>query len=313
MFNKSGAFTLSAILVFAVALTVAGCGGGEMEAEVAEEKSVLEGRGIYTGQIDSQSVEIEVHGEHRVFALGEGLDLRGVPDGSEVEFTYIEDEERPILQSIEALEVEVEVEVEVLQAEGVYIGQIDMNSVEIEVGGQPEAYALDEGLDVEGIEDGSKIKFTYRDDEARPILESIEVVEAPPEDENDMILTGEGTLIGLIDSRSVEVEIQRAFMLEESVDAAGIEDGSLVAFTFNETGQRAVIDWLEAVDEYMEGEVMHGTLVGQIDSQSVEIHYVQAFTLGETINIEEFDEGTEVIFTYSVDPHRPVLETLTER
>ena len=299
-------FSLLAIAVF----IITGCGGGEMEAEVAEERIVLEGRGIYIGQIDSQSVEIEIAGEPRAFALGDGIDLSGIPDGSEVAITYIEDEERPLLQSIEALGV---VEEEVIQGEGIYAGQIDMNSVEIEVDGEPAAYAIGEGLSVENIEDGSEIKFTYSEDEARPILKSIEVMESPQEDENDMVLTGEGTLIGLIDSRSVEIEIYRAFMLDEDVSVEGIEDGSLVAFTFNETGQRAVIDWIEAVDEYMEGEVMHGTLVGHIDSQSVEIRYVQAFTIGDTINIEEFDEGTEVIFTYSVGPHRPLLETLTER
>lgn len=299
-------FSLLAIAVF----IITGCGGGEMEAEVAEERTILEGRGIYIGQIDSQSVEIEMAGEPKVFALEGGIDLSGIPDGSEVAITYIEDEERPLLQSIEALGIEEE---KVGQGEGIYVGQIDMNSVEIEVNGEPAAYAIGEGLSVENIEDGSKIKFTYSEDEARPILRSIEVIEAPEEDETDMVLTGEGTLIGLIDSRSVEIEIYRAFMLDDDVDIEGIEDGSLVAFTFTETGQRAVIDWIEAVDEYMEGEVMHGTLVGHIDSQSVEIRYVQAFTIGDAINIEEFDEGTEVIFTYSVDPHRPLLETLAEK
>lgn len=311
MLNKYGGFgfTLTVSLFLIALLIIAGCGGGQMEAEVAEEKPVLDGRGVYIGQIDSQSIEIEVVGEPRVFALGEGVDLSDVSDGSEVEFTYIEDEERPLLQSIESLAVEEEV----IHAEGVYVGQIDTNSVEIEVDGQPGAYTLDEGLDIEDVEDGSRIKFSYRDGAARPTLESIEVIEAPTEDEYDMVITGEGILIGLIDSRSVEVEIQRAFMLSEDVSAEGIEDGSLVAFTFTETGQRAVIEWIEAVDQYMEGEVMHGTLVEQIDSQSVEIRYVQPFAIGEDVDISEIEEGTEVVFTYSVDPHRPVLESVTER
>ncbi len=297
------------LLVIAVFIFI-GCGDGEMEAEVAEEMTVLEERGIYIGQIDSQSVEIEIAGESRVFALGDGIDLIGIPDGSEVAITYLEDEERPMLQSIEALGIEEE---EVIQEEGLYVGQIDMNSVEIEVDGEPAAYAIGEGLSIEGIKDGSRVKFTYRKDEARPVLKSIEMIEAPEEDENDMVLTGEGTLIGLIDSQSVEIEINRAFMLDEGINVENAEDGSLVAFTFTETGQRAVIDWIEVVEEYMEGEVLHGTLVGHIDSQSVEIHYVQAFTIGDGIDIGEFAEGTDVIFTYSTDPHRPLLETLTER
>ncbi len=308
MLSKNWGLAFASLVIAVFIIT--GCGGGEMEAEVAEERTVFEGRGIYIGQIDSQSVEIEMAGETRAFAIGDGIDLSGIPDGSEVAITYIEDEERPLLQSIEVLGVE---EKEVIQGEGIYVGQIDMNSVEIEVNGEPAAYAIGEGLSVENIEDGSKIKFTYSEDAARPILKSIEVIKAPEEEEIDMVLAGEGTLIGLIDSRSVEIEVYRAFMLDEDVNIEGIEDGSLVAFTFTETGQRAVIDWIEAVDEYIEGEVMHGTLVGHIDSQSIEIRYVQAFTIGDAINIEEFDEGAEVIFTYSVDSHRPQLETLTER
>ncbi|MGM0651380.1 MAG: hypothetical protein ACQES4_01170 [Bacillota bacterium] len=310
MLNKSGGFgfTLTVIFFLVAILIIAGCGGGQMEADVAEEKTVLDGRGTYIGQIDSQSVEIEVAGEPKVFALGEGIDLSDLSDGSEVEFTYIDDKERPLLQSIEAIKVEAEV----IHAEGTYVGQIDTNSVEIEVDGQFRAYALNEGLDIEEIEDGSRIKFSYRD-EARPILESIEVIEAPIEDENDMVLTGEGTLIGLIDSRSVEIEIHRAFMLGEGVSAEGIEEGSLVAFTFTEAGQRAVIDWIEAVDQYMEGEVMHGTLAEHIDGQSVEIHYVQPFTIGEGIDIREIEEGTEIVFTYGVNLRRPVLKSVSER
>ena len=315
MLNKKWGLTcIFPLLVIAVFIIV-GCGGGDIEVEVDEEKTVLEGIGIYVGQVDSQSVEIEMAGEPRVFALGDGIDLSRIPDGSEVAITYIEDEERPLLQSIEALGVEEEEasEEELFQEEGIYVGQIDMNSVEIEVAGEPAAYTIGEGLSVENIVEGSKIRFTYSEDEARPVLKSIKVMEAPEENEADAVFTGEGTLIGLIDSRSVEIEIYRAFMLDEDVNVEEIEDGALVAFTFTETGQRAVIDWLEAVDEYMEGEIMHGTLVGHIDSQSIEIRYVQAFTISDTINIEEYEEGTEVIFTYRIDPHRPLLETLTER
>ena len=89
-----------------------------------------------------------------------------------------------------------------------------------------------------------------------------------------------------------------------------IENGSLVAFTYTESGLRAVINTLEAVDQPLEGEITHGNLIRQVDNQSVEIQYYQAFALGEGVSVEGIADGSEVIFTYRKGLHRPVLTSL---
>jgi len=236
MIKKTGFLISLVILALLIINSGTGCQTGEMDADVQQEQVILEEQGILTGQIDSQSVEIEIDGQPRAFVLAEGVSVADISDGSPVNFTYVEEEDRPVLYSIEA----VKIEEDILHGEGVYNGQIDSNSVEIETDGQPTAFALDEEVSVDDIEDGSKVAFTY-----------------------------------------------------------------------TETGHRAVIESIEAVDEPIEGEVMHGTLVGQIDAQSVEIRYFQTFTLGEDIEAEDIVDGAEIFFTYSVDNYRPVLKSVT--
>ncbi len=308
MFKKMGVVPVLTVLVMLFAFSGAGCQREELDAEVFEEQSILEGEGVLMGQIDSQSVEIEVDGQLRAFALEEGVSVSGISDGSAITFSYIEEEDRPVLLSIEA----VVTEGAILQGEGVYVGQIDSHSVEIEADGQPVAFALGEGVTADHVEYGALVAYIYREEGQRLVLNSIEVIEEPVAGGEDL-LTGEGFLVGLIDSRSVEIKINRAFMLAEEVEVDHIEDGSMVAFTFTETGQRAVIDSMDAVDEPMVGNVMHGTLVGQIDGQSVEIEYFQAFTLGEEAAVDEIPDGSEVVFTYRPDPSRPVLKSVAEK
>ncbi len=308
MLNKTGAlFVLAGVTLIILAFGFA-CQSEDMDAEVHEEYVVFEDQGILSGQIDSQSVEIEFNGRLKVFVLAEGVGVTGIPDGSKVHFTYTESEDRPVLHSIESLETEMES----IQGEGVYSGQIDSNSVEIEVDGRPTAFALDEALIVDHILEGSYVAYSYREEDQRLLLESIEVIEEPVSGGNGALI-GEGILVGLIDSRSVEIEINRAFMLDEGVFVDDIADGSMVAFTYTEKGQRAVIEMIDAVDEPLEGEVMHGTYIGQIDAQSVEISYFQAFALGEDVSVEDIDDGSEIVFTYQADSYRPILETVALR
>jgi len=306
MIKKTGFSISLVILALLIINSGTGCQIWEMDADVQQEQVILEEEGVLTGQIDSQSVEIEVDGQPRAFVLAEGVSVTDISDGSPVNFTYVEEEDRPVLYSIEA----VKIEEDILHGEGIYNGQIDSNSVEIETDGQPTAFALGEEVSVDDIEEGSFVAYTYREEDYRPVLKSIEAVEEPA-GEGDGILLGEGTMVGLTDSRSVEIDINRAFMLGEEVSVDDIEDGSKVAFTYTETGHRAVIESIEAVDEPIEGEVMHGTLVGQIDAQSVEIRYFQTFTLGEDIEAEDITDGAEIFFTYSIDNYRPVLKSVT--
>jgi hypothetical protein len=307
MSKKYGVILLAATLIVLIAVLGSGCRTADLEST---EELILDGEGVYIGQIDSQSVEIEVAGQPRAFEIGEGVGLAGIEDGTPVAFTYVEGETRPVLISIEAL-APLDEEV-VLQGVGFYTGQIDSHSVEIEVGNEFVAFGLGEGVSVAGISDGSRVAFTYIESEQRPVLLSIEVLDEPDESESG-VLTGEGILVGYIDARSVEIELNRAFALGDDVSVGNIEDGSLVVFSYTETGQRAILDSIEAVDEPMEGNLLHGTYIGQIDSQSVEIQYFKAFAIGEGTGIEEVSDGSEIVFTYREGPPRPELISVAPR
>ena len=302
MTNKSRIILTLILFVGGVVFLGSGCRTAELETG---KEQTLEGEGIFVGQIDSNSVEIEIDGQSVVFGFGDGVSVIGIGDGTAVVFSYIEEETRPILQSIEAIGTEDEV----LVGEGIYIGQIDSHSVEIEVEGQPEAFAIGEEISLEGLEYGSRIAFTYREEQYRLLLLTVQIIEEPLDGGIDN-LGGEGILEGQIDSQSVEIKRNRVFILGEKVSVENIENGSLVAFTYTESGLRAVINTLEAVDQPLEGEITHGNLIRQVDNQSVEIQYYQAFALGEGVSVEGIADGSEVIFTYRKGLHRPVLTSL---
>lgn len=302
MTNKTRVIITLILFVVGAAFLGAGCRIADLKTG---EEQILEGEGIFVGQIDSNSVEIEIDGQSVVFGFGDGVSVIGIGDGTAVVFSYIEEETRPILQSIEAIGTEDEV----LVGEGIYIGQIDSHSVEIEVEGQPEAFAIGEELSLEGLEYGSRIAFTYREEQYRLLLLTVQIIEEPLDGGIDN-LGGEGILEGQIDSQSVEIKRNRVFILGEKVSVENIENGSLVAFTYTESGLRAVINTLEAVDQPLEGEITHGNLIRQVDNQSVEIQYYQAFALGEGVSVEGIADGSEVIFTYRKGLHRPVLTSL---
>jgi hypothetical protein len=293
------------LLALVLLVLNAGC---QPDSPDLEEEVVLEGTGVLTGQIDSQSIAIDLEGELITFILQEGVSVTGIEDGSKVSFSYIEEEPAPLILSIVSLEEE-----ELIYEEmGTYLGQIDNHSVEISVDGQARAFEIGEKVSVDQLVSGSRVLFTYRDDDQRLILMTLKVIEEPVGDDNDE-LTGEGVLEGQIDAHSVEISIKRIFVLSDVVSAEEIEIGSLVAFGFTENGRKATIYSLEAVNEPLEGRIMHGILTGRPDDRTVEIEYHQAFGLDEGVSIEGIGDGAEVVYTYYQAEHRPVLTSIAEK
>ncbi len=301
------------IVTLTMVIGVSGCKPEPPPAGL-EDVQIFQAEGILVGQIDSQSVEIEVAGIPRAFRLEEGAVITGLAAGTRVGFTYVEPaantaensgDTRPLLLSIEA----VDFVPEVIELTGVFIGQIDSHSVEINVEGEARVFALGVSMTVDNLENGTEVFITFRQDGQRQLLISIEPTAGPVGDGN-ILLVGEGIMVGMIDAQSVEVMINRAFILDQGISAEGIADGSLVAFTYRESGLRAVIESIEAVDQPLEGEVMHGILVGQIDSLSIEIQYFQAFALGRGVSTEGIDDGSAVVFTYDEGDYRPVLKSI---
>lgn len=313
MINRKWIYIVFLIAALFLIITASGCRPDPITTGL-EEEQVYKTEGILVGQIDNHSVEIEIEGIPKAFRLDDGVSIAGLADGSRVEITYAEavtpeaeneGDQRPLLLSIES----VDVSPEVIEASGRYTGQIDNHSVEIEIEGRARVFALDGGLTVDELESGTEVFITYRQDGQRQLLLSIEPVAGPVGDGNEL-LVGEGVLTGLIDAQSVEIKINRAFVLDQGISIEGIADGSLVAFTFRESGPRAVIESIKAVDQPLVGEVMHGTLVGQIDGQSIEIEYFMAFALGSGVSVEGIADGAEVVFTYNKGEYRPVLTSI---
>jgi hypothetical protein len=301
------------ILALCLVITTSGCKPEPLATELDEE-IIYKTEGVLVGQVDNHSVEIAVEGIPKIFRLAEGLAIADLVDGSRVEITYVEadateveagGDQRPLLLSVEAIDLPPEIN----DLHGIYVGQIDSHSVEIEIEGKAQVFALGGNMRVDHLENGAEVFITFRREGQRQLLLSIEPVTGPGGDGNEL-LVGEGLLIGLIDAQSVEIMINRAFVLDQGVSVEGIDDGSLVAFRFMESGLRAVIESIEAVDQPLEGEVMHGTLVGQIDSQSIEIEYFQAFALGRGVSVDGIADGAEVVFTYTEGDHRPVLTSI---
>ena len=301
------------IVALFLIIIVSGCKPEPITTELEEEK-VYKTEGILVGQIDNHSVEILIEGIPKAFRLNDGMVITGITDGSRVEITYAEadtpeaehdGDQRPLLLSIKS----VDLPPEVIEVFGIYTGQIDSHSVEIKIEGEAKVFALDGGVIVDDLESGTEVFITYRQNGQRQFLLSIEPVTGPVGDGNHLLI-GEGLLTGLIDAQSVEIKINRAFILDQGVSIEGIADGSLVAFIFRESGLRAVIESIKAVDQPLVGEVMHGTLVGQIDGQSIEIEYFMAFALGSGVSVEGIADGAEVVFTYDKGEYRPVLTSI---
>ncbi len=193
---------------------------------------VQEGKGIFIGWIDSRSVEIKTGSEYRVFTISEKLSLEDVPDGSEIDFTYEEDEQGFRLLSVDVTEAEIPV----FRGEGVFVGRVDNQSVEIMIGNEERVFALEEGLNIDHIADGSSIIFDYLDSGPRPTLVSVNSAES--------VLAGEGIFVGQIDSHSVEIEINgsyTSFALGAETGIQDIPDGSEVTFTYRQDEHRPVL------------------------------------------------------------------------
>ncbi|MDW7738507.1 MAG: hypothetical protein SCJ97_00405 [Bacillota bacterium] len=301
MFKKISILGLLVFILIAGSF-INGCSQVETDSD---QLSIIEGEGIYTGQIDNQSVEIEIDGQPRVFVLGQGVNTSSISENTPVRFTFTEEEIRPVLLSIEPLAAQ-------LEAEGIYTGQIDSHSVEIELDNEFVAFALGEGVSVDHIPDGSRVSFIYIETGDRPVLLFIEELESLAAGEESELI-GEGIFIGQIDANSVEILINRVFIIGESVNLDDVDDGSLVVYTYTEDGPRAVLDSIEVVEEPVEGEVLHGTYIGQIDGQSVEIEYYRAFALGEGVAAGDIEDGSEVVFVYRESQHRPILISITKK
>lgn len=91
----------AAVLVSVMVLVLSACGGKQVNPPTNNTSSVtkppasqtpetLTGTGIYTGQADPHTVEIEMDGKATAFQLGEGVDagIGSLNEGDAVSFEY---------------------------------------------------------------------------------------------------------------------------------------------------------------------------------------------------------------------------------
>jgi len=198
--------------------------------------SIREDEGIFVGWADSRSVEIETDAGFRVFEVHEALYIEDVTDGSTIRFSYEESGTRPVLLSVEVIMAEAPT----YKGEGILVGAIDAQSVEIVVDGSEKVFALAEGLRIDHIPDGSSVIFHYVETDTRPVINSITSL--------DTSLSGEGVYVGQIDSHSIEIDVDGSFAvfeLGEGIDLEGLNEGDSVQFTYREGAHRPLLLTLE--------------------------------------------------------------------
>ena len=144
-------------------------GSGESSDPTGENK--YNGEGIFTGRIDNHSVEIEINGEPRVFGLSDGLREAEFATGP-ISFKYYVDKNgRSIITEAEFTKDEGGA---VQTAEGVFNGQADSHTVEIEIAGEARAFGLAVGISFTGITEGEQVFIAYREMGGRPVIIKVE-------------------------------------------------------------------------------------------------------------------------------------------
>ncbi len=139
--------------------------------------SIIKSEGIYVGQIDNNFIEIVVERKPEQFVINKNIKeyfdinsdkYKKLNKNDKVYFSYQEDESTGHLIILDIYK-DKNVDKENNSIEGKYIGQIDNNSVEIEVNNEIGAYRLSDRakmtLQDEDIDKGDIIYFNYEKNE----------------------------------------------------------------------------------------------------------------------------------------------------
>lgn len=134
------------------------------------------------------------------------------------------------------------------EAQGTFNGQIDSNFIEISVDGNPGAYMLPTDLSwvlAELLNSGDEVVFTYIENEhGQRIIKELDTKERAA-----MIRGVQGVLVGLIDSHSVEIEVEgkpKAYGLAEQINLSSLNEGDRVVFDYYEDQHgRMIINRME--------------------------------------------------------------------
>lgn len=128
--------------------------------------------GEYIGQIDNHSVEIQFNNKSYTLEIGEVLDVFNyiqLNEGDTVDIAYQENEHgQYIIKDIKKIEDTSSDEVE-----GIYIGQIDPQSIEIKVNGVSKVFQIlkvEEQFKELNLHEGEIILFSYTKDKNQVLI-----------------------------------------------------------------------------------------------------------------------------------------------
>lgn len=256
-------------------------------------------------------------------------------------------------QSTEEEEVNDEEEVERITNSGIYNGQQDPHTIEIETEDGPVAYQIVMDLQetVEKLEVGEEVDYIYYQDGEQLIIEEItgngipkteeqedettdnesnEVANNKPDDKtdngsneqaDDKIKTS-GIFNGRADPHTVEIETETGpvayqLTMEARDQADQLEEGQEVAYTYKQEGEQLIIESIESA-ETQEGELITETGIynGQQDPHTIEIETADGptafqLTMEARDDVEQLVVGKEVVYEYKDNGVQLVIEKIS--
>lgn len=168
------------IVLSSIFLVLAACGTDVEDDYVDEEVDIITATGIYNGQADPHTIEIETDEGPRAFQLTMEArdDVEGLVEGKRVTYMYREDGEQLVIESIKQEASEDNLS-DGITATGIYNGQADPHTIEIEIEEGPTAFQLSMEArdDVEALTEGREVTYTYIEEGVQLIINSIHISE----------------------------------------------------------------------------------------------------------------------------------------
>lgn len=210
-----------------------------------EQVELMTGTGMYVGQADPHTIEIETSDGPVAFQLTDAArsDVDALSPGQQVTYQYEDNGEQLVIHHIEP--VADHSGNELLTGTGMYVGQADPHTIEIETSDGPIAFQLtDEARsDVDTLSPGQQVTYQYEKQGEQLVIHKIE----PAMDNGDgAAKTNTGIYIGQADPHTIEVETADgpvAFQLtiEARDDVEKLSPNDEVTFIYIEDGDSRTI------------------------------------------------------------------------
>ncbi len=135
---------------------------GNGTEETCKVNEVFVAEGIFSGRIDSHSVEIELEGRPKAFALNEVLQAQEFAKGPITFKYYVDKDGRTVITEADFQEPR---QTEIHTAEGIFQGLADNHTAEIKINDEYRSFALDADISFAGFAEGEKIFIAYQENE----------------------------------------------------------------------------------------------------------------------------------------------------